>query len=1386
MSTFKAVRAAQFVPHSFNLPQQISRKHGRTQPTQTSFLLASLITAEAVLNLNPKLMKAAEVSEKFLMMAAITCGARINCNRLLFNIFKDMVTPGSRQAKGYAIQIILLLENVPNLELGESLEFPSSKVLTEKTVHRYIVLNDKVGMEVVTTEPRVKKTPVKKATKRPATDAAVAPVVKKKRTTKKEDRKLILNSDDDIVDSEPVVGGSIVGEAAAEVVGDTAEKEVEPVVESVEEQQTKTTVGISEAETTVDNVDDVDVIIDQAYSKFISHPEMASSLFINTVHVCFESVLAMDNAGMVAMFESLVDTGLKGFLGCPAVIHEADLLNRGLDRAEIPKDLVFDARSIVSLSGEPVSVSGKNKEMTIEFRLLCDILAKTISVKAGSFDAITQEKFLMMAAITCGARINCNRLLFNIFKDMVTPGSRQAKGYAIQIRLLLKNVPNLELGESLEFPSSKVLTEKTVHRYIVLNDKVGMEVVTTEPRVKKTPVKKATKRPATDAAVAPVTKTTVGISEAETAVDNVDDVDVIIEQVIAETAQLETDEGELVDEPDVSRAAAEDQAVEKADEVYRWFDLPYEVLIAGNTEQMVTTAGDTDEEFIADQVFGIGVEEMETEDVEQSADEAMLLEDILMTIPVDCPLPSVGVEITKIILGKTISIPGVNEGDWYKVSLPKIPTADKGKAPLLERDPVKGNPIKEQFSLILADIEVLVMLREKIIEDVDRFFNSFSLKRLATLKIDESYFDKEALILSWAETDSTRVSLNRRTYILTKYRELLIRKFLEARKINFTLGEGSSATDLKVLEMLYALHMFVVEELKEQTMAHGLKWEKTCCSKIFEGRPRDPGAIIARTNTNTLSTCWIRTMIRVEGVWVIEPCADHWVTIPREVVNNEISRQRSYDDTLPLVNAFFRVMRMRWADVCMEVAQFVSSDRLLPVGSLNFCRTLAVVEPVFVFVSRQSPVISWRLSQLCTTFIWYNLFSSLSTADIRSFVSTIAFERTVFRDVQIVQSSVSAIPSVQSSFASADRSYVKLLLDQRPQSPSTTADSSMHFVEDDTQLEDVSAPDQYFSTFSATAVTTSIDALRESFSNFVATQSKDSRQTNNALGEVMNKIYHVKRVFLDSIAEHNETFRGRVAAYALTLTGFFYCQIPPVLLAEGHLNMPNLENVDMFNNKYSNTDFEKHKDDEHGDSDNLDVKSCGGYSISNSNLSFNPPMLQKGVLRTNCIDCLNRTNVAKYAYGLAALGCQLRALGVTTTSKIDLDDPLAEEMSFYERMGETLAHQYGGSAAHNKVSYSLKLSCFGESIDELEATPTIGVEEESVRKGYSISLHRAKLVWKDASWISTLHQLSFDSEDSEADQLGEQLKHRICSDIGGRLETSWLNLNQLDEKNKSS
>ncbi|KZV23396.1 hypothetical protein F511_43525 [Dorcoceras hygrometricum] len=131
---------------------------------------------------------------------------------------------------------------------------------------------------------------------------------------------------------------------------------------------------------------------------------------------------------MVHMFETLIATGLKNFLGCPAVFYEAaltefftngsvrdglvgstvngvtveisekvfaaafDLPIDGLtDLSDVPKNLVFDARSLFSVSKEQVSISCLKKEMKIEYRLLHDILAKTLFVKVGSFDAVTQN-----------------------------------------------------------------------------------------------------------------------------------------------------------------------------------------------------------------------------------------------------------------------------------------------------------------------------------------------------------------------------------------------------------------------------------------------------------------------------------------------------------------------------------------------------------------------------------------------------------------------------------------------------------------------------------------------------------------------------------------------------------------------------------------------------------------------------------------------------------------------------------------------------------------------------------------------------------------------------------------------------------------------------------
>ncbi|KZV35330.1 hypothetical protein F511_38838 [Dorcoceras hygrometricum] len=368
---------------------------------------------------------------------------------------------------------------------------------------------------------------------------------------------------------------------------------------------------------------------------------MASSFYSNAQHVDFESVLGMDDHGMVSMFEALMAFGLRGFLGCPAVVYEDALVDffenasvrsgvvistvggqlveiseelfaesfelpvDGLgDLSEMPKEAIFDARSIVSLSSEPINLSGRKNQMKMPFRLLCDIMAKAISVKAGSFNAITVEKFSLITAVICKIKMNWAKFLFGVLKKMVSAGSKQAKGFAIQISLLLATFPSLELGESSEFPESKVLTKKTVLRFVSINDRDGAEEVT--GGAKKKAISK--KRPAADVGAAvpkkkrsfkkkfvssmelvevaeeaiPIQQVAESLDVEEPRCSSADAVDLIIQQVLDETRAAD---------------APADIAQPAVTEEKNWFDLPYDDLVKRwEAERPVVTASDTDED----------------------------------------------------------------------------------------------------------------------------------------------------------------------------------------------------------------------------------------------------------------------------------------------------------------------------------------------------------------------------------------------------------------------------------------------------------------------------------------------------------------------------------------------------------------------------------------------------------------------------------------------------------------------------------------------------------------------------------------------------------------------------------------------------------------------
>ncbi|KZV19285.1 splicing factor, proline- and glutamine-rich-like [Dorcoceras hygrometricum] len=160
----------------------------------------------------------------------------------------------------------------------------------------------------------------------------------------------------------------------------------------------------------------------------------------NALQVNFDSVLNMDDEGMVRMFKTLEESRLRGFLGVSGFVFE-EALNQFFANATIiagvivstvaKKKLVdlfsemfhLPSKGIISFYRLPAQAvehmkvlffatdalfkpSSKNREMKVEYRLLNDIMSKSLTSKASSFDSITTERFDMMVVITARIKIN--------------------------------------------------------------------------------------------------------------------------------------------------------------------------------------------------------------------------------------------------------------------------------------------------------------------------------------------------------------------------------------------------------------------------------------------------------------------------------------------------------------------------------------------------------------------------------------------------------------------------------------------------------------------------------------------------------------------------------------------------------------------------------------------------------------------------------------------------------------------------------------------------------------------------------------------------------------------------------------------------------------------
>ncbi|KZV41709.1 hypothetical protein F511_32840 [Dorcoceras hygrometricum] len=530
---------------------------------------------------------------------------------------------------------------------------------------------------------------------------------------------------------------------------------------------------------------------------------MESSFITNSYQINFESVLMIhDNEGMLNMFKALEASGLRQFLGCESILYEAELghffetallqdeditcaisgkfitispslfttvfalPSEGITNfSEVPKDIVYDARSLFSQKAGQIEihgeVHGKKKFMKHEFRLLNDILAKAITVKAGSFDSVTVERFQMMTAIQYGLKVNWGKVLFDVLKDMVDRTQKKAKGFAAQIGVLLKSFPAIPMGDGVPFPSAKVLSMRTVHTYIVTNTTIDARTESEEPRMAKTPKGKKKHSSADEMPVDMFSEFTASKKRSATAAD----APIISKKRRTGKSKPSVSQAQL----DIVKVATDVERIQIVDPTHVEGTVPPLVLKRKSRKRKLVLSRESDDDSVGteeifkkaddvvvmstveadiakvlEETLALGVSETEQESkvfdealfeedftrwlddfvarhsepelgsIRSVADKEvkMPIDDLLIQICDDLLLPVTAAEVTMLRLGAFSS------------------SGDKGKAKLGEDDQVTDNAARKLFALICRDVEVLVQVRDHLMQAVVDFFASFSLNSM--------------------------------------------------------------------------------------------------------------------------------------------------------------------------------------------------------------------------------------------------------------------------------------------------------------------------------------------------------------------------------------------------------------------------------------------------------------------------------------------------------------------------------------------------------------------------------------------------------------------------------------------------------------------------------
>ncbi|KAM3162296.1 Polyphosphoinositide phosphatase [Lachancea thermotolerans] len=179
------------------------------------------------------------------------------------------------------------------------------------------------------------------------------------------------------------------------------------------------------------------------------------------------------------------------------------------------------------------------------------------------------------------------------------------------------------------------------------------------------------------------------------------------------------------------------------------------------------------------------------------------------------------------------------------------------------------------------------------------------------------------------------------------------------------------------------------------------------------------------------------------------------------------------------------------------------------------------------------------------------------------------------------------------------------------------------------------------------------------------------------------------------------------------------------------------------------------------------VNTVESTGIFHNGRNFKSTQIQEGICRTNCIDCLDRTNAAQFVIGKRALGVQLKILGIADDSFLEYDSDIVHILTeLFHDHGDTIALQYGGSHLVNTMETYRKINQWSshsrdmiESIKRFYSNSFIDAQRQD-----AINLFLGHYVWEEG--LPALWEMNTDF-----------YLHNSCeNDTEKRSYTKWWNI----------